>query len=77
MSFIIQMMRRALKEDKYSALGSVVNTDSSGNDDHGNGNESGIAAIQWNHRPEHGPSSEGLDLAKPWVDTSKKRSGMR
>ena len=56
-------MRRALEEDKYSALGSVVNTDSSDNDDHGNGNESGIAAIRWNHRPKRGPSSEGLYLA--------------
>mmetsp|Transcript_40151 Transcript_40151/g.73501 ORF Transcript_40151/g.73501 Transcript_40151/m.73501 type:complete len:111 (-) Transcript_40151:586-918(-) len=69
------MMQRALKEDKYSSLGSVVNTNSSDNDDHGNGNECGIAAIRWNHRPKRGPSSEGLDSAKPWVDRSKKRSG--
>ena len=63
-------MRRALEEDQYSALGSVVDTDSSDDEEE---DQSEVSAIRWNHRPKRGSSSEELDAAKPWVDTSTKK----
>ena len=66
------MMRRALEEDQYSALGSVVDTDSSDEEEEDQ-SEGGIAAIRWNHRPKRGYTSEELNAHKPWVDTSTKK----
>lgn len=66
------MMRRALEEDQYSALGSIVDTDSS-DDDIDRGDE--VPSIRWNHRPKRGSSSSGggLDTAKPWVQEPVKK----
>ena len=59
------MMRRALEEDKYSALGSVVDTDSSDDDEgsghHNHDKDAELEAIRWNHRPKRSNSGSGND----------------
>ena len=59
------MMRRALEEDQYSALGSVVDTESSddednneGEDMYGGGYAGGDDRFRWNHRPKRSSSSD-------------------
>lgn len=64
------MMRRALEEDQYSALGSVVDTDSSDDEDGNKDEDGGLEAIRWNHRPKRGNSnSGGEDNQQPWMGT--------
>ena len=63
------MMRRALEEDQYSALGSVVDTDSS-DDDGGDEEDYYESSIRWNHRPKRNSSSGDVAGSKhqPWMN---------
>ena len=66
------MMRRALEEDQYSALGSVVDTDSS--DDDGGEDEEDYyqSSIRWNHRPKRNSSSgDAGSKNQPWMNNNK------
>lgn len=76
------MMKRALEEDKYSALGSVVNVnsdDSSDDDDDDEGDtnneveEDDEDDIRWNHRPKRSNSSSSDVADKPWGATKEKQ----
>ncbi|KAL7532377.1 hypothetical protein ACHAWF_004115 [Thalassiosira exigua] len=55
------MMRRALEEDQYSALGSVVDTDSSDDEEEGMIDGVGLAVARWNRRPRRSSSQEACD----------------
>ena len=74
------MMKRALEEDKYSALGSVVNvnSDDSSDDDDEEGDtnneveEEDEDDIRWNHRPKRSNSSSSDVADKPWGGNSMK-----
>ena len=65
------MMRRALEEDQYSALGSVVDTDSSDDDGGGGEDEDDYyqSSIRWNHRPKRNSSSgDAGSKNQPWMN---------
>ena len=68
------MMRRALEEDQYSALGSVVDTDSSDDDGGGGEDEDDYyqSSIRWNHRPKRNSSSgDAGSKNQPWMNNNK------